>query len=80
MIMEKSKNAMREQWDAFIRNITVRPICQTTTINGLIIPFLIAEEAVDVMRIERRCAKEIEIACVFDDHEGTSGVSYLFQF
>ena len=32
------------------------------------------------MRIERRCAKEVEIACVFDDHEGTPGVSYLFQF
>ena len=67
---------MRVQLDACILNITVSTICQTTTINGLVIPFLIAVQEGDVMLIERRCAKEIEIGCVFDDHEGTPGVSY----
>ena len=43
------------------------------------IPFIIAEQEGDVMIIKRRCAKEIEIGCVFDDHEGTPGVSYHFQ-
>ena len=42
------------------------------------IPFIIAEQEGDVMIIKRRCAKEIEIGCVFDDHEGTPGVSYHF--
>ena len=31
------------------------------------------------MIIERRCSMELEIECVFDDHEGTPGVSYHFQ-